>query len=816
MYLPEKASRARIREAENARQNRLEIVSALSTGEVTRRDLFRWGLFTASGMLAMKHGLSPYATSAYAAVPTGAPRSPLFGAQKFTQIMPRCVQAPEYHLQKQTGSDNYTWLDGAGAERQAKRLSWHQDFNAGNPNAVNPVTGIGPVEGRPYGEFFAHQRWNEAGINPAYGYLLSIGQVKANSRFHPRMPAQFANSVWSFGARTPGMTGNAAGTRTGSPVPVLVKCRYGQPVVTRIYNDLPVDRAANGGFGRNEISTHFHNAHNGAESDGACNAYHFPGTFYDYHWGTTLARRDMPSVWPTTVPRWQDRASGPDDANGLIRVPGDFRELQTSMWFHDHRFFFTAENVHKGMFAVCNFYSGPDRAREDLADGINLQLPSGSRLPWGNTDFDVNLAISNPAFRGDGANAGQLFFDIFDTDGFLGDVIAVNGVYAPYLNVLPRRYRFRLLNGSMARFIKLMLAVKSSIRQATGTPVPFYFIANDGNFVVSPLRMLTLDEQGPAERYDIVVDFSAFAAGDRIQMVNLLQQTSGRKPDGTVALSTAMNTGVSADPCVGPILEFRVVSSLRSNDDPTYVYSASTHVDKSTNFADSAWTTRVKTLTTQIPIVAPVRERVFDFGRSGVGDSRNNPDGQCIPECGEIVAFPWTIKVNGQAAHSLNANRISALIPKPGEVEHWTFKNDDPSWDHPIHMHFEEGITINRGPLAIPTSERLVRKDVWRLRPTGSVKVQVRFGEFGGAYVTHCHNTAHEDFAMLLRMQMLTPPPGTPGYKGQPQYQVTPTPIPTPAGVQWKTPEVLPEGDPRPPGSQTQIIIRTTIKTDTA
>ncbi len=43
-------------------------------------------------------------------------------------------------------------------------------------------------------------------------------------------------------------------------------------------------------------------------------------------------------------------------------VPGDFRELQGTMWFHDHRFFFTAENVHPGNFALCNIYSGPDRA----------------------------------------------------------------------------------------------------------------------------------------------------------------------------------------------------------------------------------------------------------------------------------------------------------------------------------------------------------------------------------------------------------------------------------------------------------------------
>ena len=98
-------------------------------------------------------------------------------------------------------------------------------------------------------------------------------------------------------------------------------------------------------------------------------------------------------------------------------------------------------------------------------------------------------------------------------------------------------------------------------------------------------------------------------------------------------------------------------------------------------------------------------------------------DGQCIPDCPEGKAFPWTIKINGEAAHFLNANRISMLIPKPGEVEHWTYINGGGGWDHPIHLHFEEGVTIDRGRPAIPATERLARKDVWRLRPTAAGQV---------------------------------------------------------------------------------------------
>jgi FtsP/CotA-like multicopper oxidase with cupredoxin domain len=795
------ASARRIREAKEARKNRLEIVRAHSHGEVSRRELFKWGIYTSTGALAFKNGLSPYAPSAFAAVPTGTPASPSFGAKKFEQPMNRAAVQKPVPLLKPAGvpadilaQENPLSWNGSPNEAWTKNYSWHENFSKSNGAAYkNPLTGVGPMEGRPQGDFFCHQRWNE--FHPVQGYILSLGQVKEHSRFHPKMPDQNANAVWTFGSRAVGMLGNAGGSRTGNLAPALIKGCYGEPIVTRIYNDLPVDRAANGGFGRNEISTHFHNAVNGAESDGACNAFHFPGTFYDYHWGFALHRRDMPDLWNKADVDYLKKACGPASAgDGTVPVIGDYREIQGTMWFHDHRFFFTAENVHKGNFALCNLYSGVDRGRDDLDDGLNLKLPSGHLLPYGNVDFDVNLAVSNPAFD----QSGQLFFDIFDTEGFLGDVLAVNGTYYPYLEVLPRRYRFRILNASMSRFIKLAIAVNKASRFAPGTRVPFHFIANDGNLVVSPLQLLELDEQGVAERYDIIVDFAAFRPGDSVYFVNMLQQTNGRMPDGAVTMAQAL-AGVAADPAVGPILEFRVVSTLKSVDDPSKTYDWTKDADPSTNFGSTTWKVqkgKAKWLTSQIPIVAPVRERTIEFVRSA-GDSRQTADGQCIPDCGTAESFPWSVRVNGQASHSANANRISVLIPKPGEVEHWVIKNGGAGWDHPIHLHFEEGVTMDRGTAPIPATEKLVRKDVWRLRPGGQVKFQVRFGEFGGSYVNHCHNTVHEDFAMLLRYQLQTPPPGDPLWKGAAQYMPTDTPLPTPSGVKWMTPEILPEGDPK-------------------
>jgi len=463
-----------------------------------------------------------------------------------------------------------------------------------------------------------------------------------------------------------------------------------------------------------------------------------------------------------------------------VNVPGDYKEIVGTMWAHDHRFFFTAENVYKGNLMQVNYYSGRDRGNETITAGGNLRLPSGTRLGWGNVDFDVNLIVSDGATDAD----GQYFFDVFTTDGFLGDLPLINFAYAPYFDVLPRKYRFRIQNASMSRFYKLALSYN-------GAPVPFRFIANDGNLVVNPIVLMQLDEQGVAERYDIVVDFSAFPVGSRIYLVNLLKmRDDGRGPQETLPLGQAL-AGDPTDPAIGKYMELRVVASTPSVDQPGTTLT----VANSCGPNDKSQVPAV--LTEQIPIVAPVRTRVIEYGRSGPGDSRDPVTGQCTPDCPEGMPFPWTIRINGEDAHSFNANRISLLVPRPGEVEHWTLVNGGGGWDHPIHLHFEEGITMSRGdmstgtmqPASIPATERLVRKDVWRLRPSGAVTFQVQFGEFGGSYVNHCHNTVHEDFAMLLRLQLLA--------AGGPQVAVTPTPHPTPDGVFFTDPEILPEGDPR-------------------
>jgi manganese oxidase len=138
------------------------------------------------------------------------------------------------------------------------------------------------------------------------------------------------------------------------------------------------------------------------------------------------------------------RAGSPDGKGGINKVPGDWHETMSTHWFHDHMFSFTSQNVYKGNAAMFNIYSSLDRGNEGLKDGVNFQLPSGTGDDWGNLDYDINLMLADKAWD----SSGQLLMDIFDFDGFLGDVMTVNLAYRPYFEVEARKYRFRILNAS--------------------------------------------------------------------------------------------------------------------------------------------------------------------------------------------------------------------------------------------------------------------------------------------------------------------------------------------------------------------------------
>ncbi len=107
-------------------------------------------------------------------------------------------------------------------------------------------------------------------------------------------------------------------------------------------------------------------------------------------------------------------------------------------------------------------------------------------------------------------------------------------------------------------------------------------------------------------------------------------------------------------------------------------------------------------------------------------------------------------------------------------------------WSHPVHVHFEEGQILYRGGKAPPPWEKYARKDVYRIGPlpdsTASVDMAIRFRKFAGTYVEHCHNTQHEDKAMLLRWDIQRPG----------QTIAIPTPMPEWGGVGYEPSTTLP------------------------
>ena len=750
IYLPKDASKARVRDAENARKNRQEIVKAYSQGKVTRRDLIKWGLITSAGSIAPIGGLSPFVRSVHAQstavsspagfdIPTGAPLSPLFGVQPFSTAMPRfdVIARGTNPL----GGD-LTPVPQAQANQTQQPL---------DPALVGGQTGLtGPIEGRPPGPIWAHQQFGT--FPPRVSVEMSQAQAQTNTvynpgvasslnsgidptqpiplKFHPQFPTQDPNSVWTFNGTIP---------------PKLVQGRYMEPILFRHHNQLPADVTQNNGFGRNTISTHEHNGHHGAENDGFTGAFFFPNQFYDYHWPIVLAGLNSINVNAT-----DPKAGTPNDAGGIDKVPGDWHETMSTHWFHDHMFTFTSQNVYKGNAAMFNIYSALDRGDETVNDGVNLRLPSGSSngKGWGNLDYDVNLMLADKAFD----PSGQLYFDIFNFDGFLGDVMTVNLTYRPYFEVERRKYRFRILNAAVSRFFKVALC------DDLNNAVQFQQIANDGNLLPSPVALTQLDEQGIAERYDIVIDFSQFAIGRKLYFVNLCQHQNGRKPNKDLSLSNALQPN-QPDPCVGKFLEFRIVRDPAQPDQSQVPAIMIPNPDLS-NIPVSR--TRTFTFGSGANQPLPASEETYTTG------SNNQPG-------------PWGVSTDNGPMLNASWGRISAA-PSYGTREIWTIQNGGGGWDHPIHIHFEEGqILARNGSINnVPAWER-GRKDVYRLRPSGSVTLTMQFRDWGGMFMEHCHNTVHEDNAMLVRWEI--------DNGGAPFLRPLPTPVPTPQGVTFVPPD---------------------------
>jgi FtsP/CotA-like multicopper oxidase with cupredoxin domain len=818
-------------------------------------------------------------------VPTGGRPSPLFGAKSFEQQMLLFEEFGTEPLSADAPAPTGAFpLPALGAEPEQDPVDAAMSGPAGaaldaflgqkgispfptqfantmdlNPWKMEIASFLGrplpspPAEGRPPGEGYAHQRWNEfkpqvffktvqagsranGGLRDSrqmHGYRVGEfalgglyhrvftssvpgaptleGTTKGLAiKIHPLMPVQSHKAVWTFDGTLP---------------PKLLMVRHGQPVLMRHYNALPIDPAANRGFGLHTITTHEHNGHSPAESDGFTNAFFFPGQFYDYRWPLQLAGYD--SVNTTASDPRAAFPCGPGETlfvndlnpgqktceNGSIRIRGDWRETMSTHWFHDHMLDFTAQNVYKGNATMMNYYSALDRGNEAMDDGVNLRFPSGTALPWGNRDYDVNLLVADKAWDGE----GQLWFNIFNKDGFIGDHVLTNWQYHPYFDVRARSYRFRILNGAVSRYfaIALVKQVKGEGGELAGPPgsgisysrVPFHMIANDGNIMEHTVPFdgsMDLDGNGDAlehkgqlpaqsigERYDIVVDFAkhGIMPGDKLYFVNNQEHTNGKVAGKRIPLADILseaykpvmvdvdNDGLSdqwtgGDPAIGRFMELRVK-----------VYAGTDLAMNPADFVPGKKKMIPLPIDRDDPVMqaklAAARQRTFVFGRSSGTDKA-----------------PWTINTDGGPGLTADPRRISAapqLATGPtaagfiGEptLEVWNIVNGG-GWSHPVHIHFEEVVILTHDGRAPNEWEKWSRKDMLRIGPeqdaASKFVVAAHFREFSGSYVEHCHNTQHEDHAMLLRWDLEKPG----------QVKLMPAPIPSWDGVEYVDSAALP------------------------
>src|SRR5262252_7164218 len=240
------------------------------------------------------------------------------------------------------------------------------------------------------------------------------------------------------------------------------------------------------------------------------------------HGGHILSAWDgIPDAW--FAPPGSSPMTGPGFFGTTFEYANDQRA--TTLWYHDHASGVTRLNVYAGL---AGFYL----IRDAVEDSLNL--PDGL--------FEIPLVIQDRMFD----TSGQLLYPSTGVTPvhpiwvpmFFGNIALVNGKVWPYLEVEPRKYRFRILNGSNSRFYKLSLDSRQ----------PFTQIGSEGGLLPEPV---TLDELliAPGERADVIVDF----AGHKEQVITLTNDGPAPFPNGGTTSLTE-------------IMQFRVTKRLSGRD----------------------------------------------------------------------------------------------------------------------------------------------------------------------------------------------------------------------------------------------------------
>jgi FtsP/CotA-like multicopper oxidase with cupredoxin domain len=492
-------------------------------------------------------------------------------------------------------------------------------------------------------------------------------QEEAATALHSELPRI---RVWRYRDAAPD-----AGSAAGMLGPTF-KCfideppASGGPVVVRVKNALPDPHR---GFGLNCTSTHLMGGHVAERYDGfpedPADASDYrpviaPGEHFDY-------RYDLRDV----------------GFSAGERNPG---ERPSTLVYRDNLLDFSAPNVYRGLLGLFLVFDEFDADEESGGrhPGTNLRLPSG--------EYDVPLVIRDVRLNSD----GRLTYPPSDRGGMLGDSYLVNGKVQPHFAVTRRKYRFRLVNGSIARLYALQLA------DGRGRPQRFdHLIATGGGLLARPISDIDELLMAAAERREVVVDFRRFAPGTELFLVDRLCQDAACGPDGSCDAPQLADAGRSR-----PLMKFVVLDE--TPPDPS----------------------RVPEALRPFPAHRPenlrqARCRTFEFGRKhGI----------------------WSI--NGTVADI----DVPLAAVRRDDTELWTFRNPT-GWWLPIRVGraFMRVRERNGGPPLAHEADGAGKSDCVLLAPGDAVEVSVRFRDYGGRALLSSGNLAQADAFLRARFDIV-------------------------------------------------------------
>ncbi len=484
--------------------------------------------------------------------------------------------------------------------------------------------------------------------------FYEVRMIQAYQSLHRELPPTL---IWGYEGMYPG------------PV---IEVRRNEKVLIKWENHLPrkhflpVDRTLHGVEGNPEVRTvvHLHGARVRPESDG------------------------YPEAWFT-----RDFAqTGPYFRRKVYWYPN--RQPAATLWYHDHALGITRLNVYAGL---AGFYLIRDSVER------SLNLPRGK--------YEIPLLIQDRSFHPN----GSLFYprqpdppipgvDPSITPGVDGDKILVNGKVWPFLEVEPRKYRFRILNGSNERFYRMRFEPQ----------VPLYQIGTDGGFLSAPVK---LDELilAPAERADVIVDFS----GQKGRHVLLRNDAPVPFPNGD-----------PVDPeTTGQIMQFRVILPLREKDRtclPDWLVPVPP-IDPC-----SAKVQRNQQLGIQRDQYGRLR---FLFNGKGWVDPLTEG-----PRLNEVEI--WNFINPGFVTHPIHLHLVQFQI-----------LNRQP-FDTALFNRTQE--LVFTGPPVPPAPNERGWKDTVRSEAGKVTRIIVRFGPYTGRYVWHCHLLEHEDYDMMRPLEVFS------------------------------------------------------------